>query len=220
MLKWLSYSLQPSTVPVPIRISTQSAPQVCASRAEVLPPLIWNSQDSQAQWSYLLPQHSGACSYVLEASLGHTQRWKGLTNIKTLQKTGFGLCKVYKKQALDILTLRYVTVCMWLRKINSNITSKYFGERLASHSVFTLDYTHDRNTILEVAFNFPNTVHSLSSDSYHAFCPKWHTAEETQLQGRLKLGVQNNLPGPSRLTCQDGTTNPLHHCPEHLSYKP
>lgn len=79
VLNRLSYSLQPSTVPVPIRINAQSASTslcitckgtTCLSAVSLL---IWNSQDSQAQWSYLSPQHSGAWSYVFEAGLGHIQ---------------------------------------------------------------------------------------------------------------------------------------------------
>lgn len=224
VLEWLSYSLQPSTVPVPIRISAQSAPTsrcitcrgtTCLSAVSLL---IWNSQDSQAQWSYLSPQHSGACSYVFEASLGHKEMKGSYKHKNTTENwlwTMQGKTSTWHPN-LKICHYVYVTT---KRKINSNITSKCFAERLANHSVFTLDYLHDRNTILEVAFNFPNTVHSLPSDSYHAFGPKWLTAEETQWQGSLKLGVQN-LAGSPRLTCQGETTNPLHHCPGHLSYKP
>lgn len=156
---WLSYSPQPSTVPVPIRISAQSAPtSLCitcrgTTWLSAVSLLIWNSQDSQAQWSYLSPQHSGACSYVFEASLGHKEMKGSYKHKNTTENwlwTMQGKTSAWHPN-LKICHYVYVTT---KRKINSNITSKCFGERLASHSVFTLDYLHDRNTILEVAFNF------------------------------------------------------------------
>lgn len=138
-LEMLDFS-QCCTVPVPIRISAQSAPTslcrgtTCLSAVSLL---IWNSQDSQAQWSYLSPQHSGACSYVFEASLGHTEM-KGFYKHKNTTENWLWTMQDIKNQVLDILTLRYVTMCMTTkRKIISNITSKYFGDRLASQCIYS-----------------------------------------------------------------------------------
>lgn len=96
VLNRLPYSLQPSTVPVPIRINAQSASTslcitckgtTCLSAVSLL---IWNSQDSQAQWSYLSPQHSGAWSYVFEAA------WAIYRDERVLQTQ-----KHYRKLDLD-----------------------------------------------------------------------------------------------------------------------